>query len=321
MKAARVHRFGPPNVIQIEDIEKPRPGPAEVLVAVYAAGVGPWDSWIRSGTSVLNQPLPFTLGGDFSGVVEAVGPDVTEWKPGDEVFGITSPIHIGASAEYAAVGTNLIAHKPRNLTHAEAASVPVIAVTALQILFDHARVTAGERVLVLGAAGSVGAYVVQLARGAGVHLIGTVRGNDAAAYARRLGADEVVDVATARLEDVVAPVQVVLDLVGGEAANQSLGVLERGGRLVTAVPNPDEKRAAEHGVTAKFMFVEVRTGPLRRIATLFEGGRLETNVGTVLPLGDIRAAHEMLDGKRPHRSGKIVLAVRSDAARSVVAAE
>src|SRR5688572_6578372 len=109
MKAARVHRFGPSSTIVIEEIEKPRPGPGEVLVAVHAAGVGPWDAWIREGTSVLEQPLPFTLGGDLSGAIEALGPGVTGWKPGDEVFGMSGRLHIGASAEYAAAPVDMLA--------------------------------------------------------------------------------------------------------------------------------------------------------------------------------------------------------------------
>ncbi|NUO51390.1 MAG: NADP-dependent oxidoreductase [Polyangiaceae bacterium] len=320
MKAARVHRFGPSSVIQIEEVEKPQPEADQVLVEVHAAGVGPWDTWIRGGKSVLPQPLPLTLGSDFSGVVTAIGANVTSWSPGDEVFGITGPQYTGASAEYAAVPQTMLAHKPRGLSHVEAASVPVVAVTAMQMLGEHARVVPGERVLILGAAGAVGAYAVQLARTSDVHVIGTVRRKDEVAYVRSLGAGEVVDVATARMEDVVAPVEVVIDTVGGELANRSMALLSRGGRLVTAVPNPDQALAARYGVSASFMLVDVRTEPLTRIAELFDKRELITNVGEVLPLSDIRAAHEMLERTRPHRRGKIVLALTSDAKQSPVAA-
>jgi NADPH:quinone reductase-like Zn-dependent oxidoreductase len=310
MKAARVHRFGPPDVIQLDDIEIPQPGAGEVLVEVHAAGVGPWDGLIRRGGSVLPQPLPLTLGSDLSGVVEAVGARVTAFAPGDEIFGVSSARFTGAYAEHAVAPATKLARKPRRLSHVEAASVPVVAVTALQMLFDHARAAPGERVLILGAAGSVGAYAVQLAGGAGVHVIGTVRGSGAE-YLRALGANEVVDVAAARIEDV-APVDVIIDTVGGDARDRSMGVLARGGRLVSAVSEPDQERAARHDVTAKFMLVDVGTEALTRIAALLDAQQLRTNVGTVLPLADARVAHEMLEGLRPHPHGKIVLTVRSD---------
>jgi NADPH:quinone reductase-like Zn-dependent oxidoreductase len=257
---------------------------------------------------VLPQPLPLTLGSDFSGIVKTAGARASGFAPGDEVFGVSSERFTGAYAEYAAVRATRLARKPRGLSHVDAASVPVVAVTALQMLFDHARVAPGERVLILGASGSVGEYAVQLARGAGVHVIGTARGTGAT-YVQRLGANEVVDVAAVRVEDAVAPVDVVIDLVGGEALARAMAVLARGGRLVSAVSEPDQERATKLGVTAKLMLVDVRTEPLTRIAALLEGKQLTTNVGTVLPLADAKVAHEMLEGMRPHPRGKIVLTV------------
>ena len=123
-----MHRYGGPEVIEIEDIEKPEPEADQVLVRVYAAGVGPWDGWIRGGKSVLPQPLPLTVGSDLSGVVEAVGARVTGFAPGDEVFGVSSPRYTGASADYAVVPPTMLARKPRVLSHVDAASVPVVAV-------------------------------------------------------------------------------------------------------------------------------------------------------------------------------------------------
>ena len=158
MKAARVHRFGPPNVIAIEDIAIPQPGSGEVLVRVAAAGVGPWDAWIRAGKSALPQPLPLTLGSDFSGVVEVVGDAVRGFQPGDRVFGVTNARFVGAHAEFAVVAAGMIAKKPVRLGDVEMASVPVVAVTAWQALFERAKLTAGQTVLIHGAAGNVGAY-------------------------------------------------------------------------------------------------------------------------------------------------------------------
>src|SRR5262249_33295284 len=135
IKAARIHRFGPPSVIVIEDLPRPAPGRGEVLVRVAAAGVGPWDALIRSHKSVVKVPLPLTLGSDLSGVIEEVGRGVSEFTGGDEVYGVTNPDFCGAYAEYAVATAAMVAHKPRALSHVKAASVPVVAVTAWQMLF------------------------------------------------------------------------------------------------------------------------------------------------------------------------------------------
>ena len=163
MKAARIHRFGPPEVIVLDDVPRPTPDPQQVLIRVAAAGVGPWDALIREGKSAVDVPLPVTLGSDFSGVVELAGSDVRDFKPGDEVYGATNSEFIGGYAEYALTSAGMIAKKPRSLTFDEAASVPVVAVTAWQMLFDYAKDQSGQSVLIHGAAGNVGAYTVQLA--------------------------------------------------------------------------------------------------------------------------------------------------------------
>jgi NADPH:quinone reductase-like Zn-dependent oxidoreductase len=161
MKAVRIHRFGGPAALVIDELPIPAPGPGELLVRVAAAGVGPWDALIREGKSKVSPPPPLTLGSDLSGEVEAVGPGVAEFKVGDQVYGVTNPQFCGANAEYAVASAAMIARKPERLSHIEAASAPVVAVTAWQMLFDYAKVTTGQRILILGAAGNVGAYVVQ----------------------------------------------------------------------------------------------------------------------------------------------------------------
>jgi NADPH:quinone reductase-like Zn-dependent oxidoreductase len=312
MRAARVHRFGPPDAIVIERLPRPTPGEGQVLIRVAAAGVGPWDAWIRAGKSVLPQPLPLTLGSDLSGVIEAVGTGVAGLQPGDEVYGITNGRFTGAHAEYALAEAARVAPKPRTLDHVRAAAVPVVAVTAWQMLFDHARVTAGQRVLIQGAAGNVGAYAVQLARRAGAHVIGTAAGVDVGRI-RELGADEAIDVGAVRFEAALAgePADVVVDLVGGEAQARSLEVLRPGGGiLVSAVSEPDRDRTARRGVQASFMLVDVTGATLAEVARLLDEGRLRPgSVGEVLPLDQAVLAHRMLEGAVPHRRGKIVLAM------------
>jgi NADPH:quinone reductase-like Zn-dependent oxidoreductase len=311
MRAARVHRFGPPDTIIVERLPRPAPGEGEVLVRVAAAGVGPWDAWIRAGKSVLPQPLPLTLGSDLSGVVEAIGTAVAGMRLGDEVYGVTNGRFTGAYAEYALAEAGRVAPKPRALDDVQAAAMPVVAVTAWQMLFDHARVAAGQRVLIHGAAGSVGAYAVQLARQAGARVIGTARGADVDRV-RELGADEAIDAGAVRFEAVLAgeTVDVVIDLVGGEAQARSLEVLGPDGALVSAVSEPDRDAAARRGVRACFMLVDVTAAALVELAQRLDEGRLRAGqVGEVLPLEQAVRAHRMLEGEEPHRRGKIVLKV------------
>jgi NADPH:quinone reductase-like Zn-dependent oxidoreductase len=310
MRAARVHVFGPPEAITVERLPRPAPGAGEVLVRVAAAGVGPWDGWIRAGKSVLPQPLPLTLGSDLSGVVEAVGADVAGLPPGAEVYGVTNARFTGAYAEYALAEAARLALKPATLDHVRAAAVPVIAVTAWQMLFEHARVAAGQRVLVHGAAGNVGAYAVQLARRAGARVIATAGAADLG-YVRDLGADEAIDFRTARFEAALGgEVDAVIDLVGGVVQERSLAILKPGtGVLVSAVSQPDQGQADRRGVRARFMLVDVTAAALAEIGRLLDAGEMRAgSVGEVLPLEEAVRAHRMLEGE-PHRRGKIVLRV------------
>src|SRR5262245_20181420 len=205
MKAARVHNFGGPEVIVVEDVPRPVPATGEVLVRVAAAGVGPWDALIREGKSKVSPPPPLTLGSDLSGVVEETGADVSQFKEGDEVYGVTNPQFVGAQAEYAVASETMIAHKPLRLSHLEAASAPVVAVTAWQMLHDYAHVQARQTVLILGAAGNVGAYAVQLAVNAGLHVVALAGAKDIE-YVRGLGAETVVDYQAGNFEASVYPV-------------------------------------------------------------------------------------------------------------------
>lgn len=308
MMAWRVHEFGPPEIMKFERIPRVAPGPGEVLVEVKAAGVGPWDSWIRAGKSALPQPLPLTLGSDLSGEIVAVGPDVDQLRVGDQVYGVTNPRFVGAYAEYAVASAGMVSTKPTSLTHVEAASVPVVAVTAWQALFDHAQLKAGQTVVIHGAAGNVGSYAVQLAREAGVQTIATVSTGDISVV-RDLGGNRVVDYRTQRFEEEVRDTDAVIDLVGGETQIRSFQVLRRGGKLVSAVSRPDQDLANRHGVEATFFLVNVTTQYLARIARLLKDGKLRTNVGAALPLADAREAHLMLERVLPQPKGKIVLAV------------
>ena len=307
MKVARILQFGSPEAIQNTEVARPTPGSGQVLVRVKAAGVGPWDALIREGKSVVSQAFPITLGSDLSGVVEAVGADVANLKIDDEIFGVTNEFFTGAYAEYALASAKMIARKPRKLNFLDAASAPVVSVTAWQMLFDYAHVTAGQTVLIHGAAGNVGAYAVQLAKQAGLQVVATAAGRDRE-YVQSLGAERVIDYKTARFEDGLHSVDAVLDMVGGEIRERSFAVLKPSGILVSVASPIPREMAAGRGARAIFFLVEVTTERLNTIRELFDSGKLIADVGTVLPLNEARAAHEMLAGA-PHKRGKIVLEV------------
>jgi NADPH:quinone reductase-like Zn-dependent oxidoreductase len=307
MRVARIHRFGPPDVIVIDDVPRPAPGADQVLVRVAHAGVGPWDALIRENKSAVSAPFPITLGSDLSGIVEAVGPGVTKFEPGDRVYGVTNPEFIGAYAEFAVARAGMIARKPASLSFSQAASAPVVAVTAWQMLFDYAKAAARQTVLIQGAGGSVGAYAVQLASQAGLQVIATASAGDLY-YVQSLGAATVIDYQGERFEALAPKVDIVLDMVGGETRARSVGIIKPGGILVSVVSEPLPAADTLGDIRAVFFLVEVTTERLDRLRELFDAGRLVTRVGTVLPLDQARTAHEMLGGA-PHKPGKILLSI------------
>ncbi len=247
----------------------------------------------------------------------ALGRGVSGFQVGQAVYGLTNPRFTGAYAEYALASAARMAEKPQRISHVQAASVPVVATTAHQMLFDHARLVAGQRVLIHGAGGSVGAFAVQFALQAGARVIGTDL-SAGAEYARSLGAQQVIDIHAARFEEVIEPVDVVIDAVGGDTLERSFGVLKPGGMLVSSVSQPNADQARRHSLTARFILVDVTTRTLTQIAALIDRGDLKTHVGPVLPLSEARQAHEMLDGLRLRAPGKIVLTVSDDAQQKPV---
>jgi NADPH:quinone reductase-like Zn-dependent oxidoreductase len=201
----------------------------------------------------------------------------------------------------------MIAPKPKTLNFVEAASAPIVTVTAWQMLFDYAQATAGQTVLIHGAAGNVGAYAVQMASQAGLHVVATAGSADLE-YVRGLGAERVGDYQTERFEESLTGVDVVLDMVGGDTQQRSLRAPKPGGILVSVVSPVPETMQQRYGVRAAYFYVDVTTARLNNITELFDSRKLFTDVGTVLPLEEARIAHEMLGGA-PHRRGKIVLSI------------
>jgi NADPH:quinone reductase-like Zn-dependent oxidoreductase len=276
MRAISQDFLGGTEVLREVRLERPVPGPSEVLIRVHAAGVNPTDRKHRAFKAFLPEP-PFVLGWDVSGVVEAVGAGVTLHKPGDEVFGMLPyPYGVGAHAEYATGPARAFAPKPSNVDHLQAGAIPLAALTAWQALVDTAQVQAGQRVLIHAAAGGVGHLAVQIAKARGAYVIGTASAGKHE-FLRGLGADELIDYREVDFADAVSDVDVVLDSIAGDYRSRSLRTLRRGGVLVSILPFGQEELAAEAerlGVRVELMLVEADQTGMLAIAELVESGRL-----------------------------------------------
>jgi NADPH:quinone reductase-like Zn-dependent oxidoreductase len=306
MKAVRIHSYGEPETLVYEEAPRPEPGPGQVLIRVYAAGVNPLDWKIRAGymRGMMDFPLPLILGMDVSGVVAAVGSGVTKFQTGQDVYGIVDMGLSGAYAEYALGHESTLAAKPQTLDYVQAASVPVVALTAWQALLEAGELSAGQKVLIHAAAGGVGIFAVQLAKWKGANVIGTASASNLD-FLRELGANEVIDYKATPFEQVVSDVDIVLDTLGGDTRERSWGVLKPGGMLVATLPPPPQETAAQRGVRAAMVMIQPKAELLTEIATLLDSGQVKTFVDKVLPLAEVRQAHEL--SQTGHVRGKIVL--------------
>ncbi|WP_406437862.1 NADP-dependent oxidoreductase [Streptomyces sp. NBC_00631] len=309
--SARMHAvvqsvFGGPETLEYAGTGIPEPGPGQVLVRVAGAGVNPGDAVLRSGRVPELVELPWTPGNDVAGVVEQVGEGVTRFAPGDGVYGMLPVSRRGAYAEFTVAPAGALAPAPGNLELALAAAVPLVAVTAWQALAVLARVRPGDRVLIHAAAGGVGHVAVQLAKELGAYVIGTARPGRHELL-RGLGADELIDYTTTAFESAVAPVDTVLDLVGGSYGPRSLDVLRPGGLLVGASidPGTDEGQAAERGVRYVWVTAAPSGELLERITERIETGRLRVLVQETYPLSEAAEAHRAIEAGRT--TGKLVL--------------
>jgi NADPH:quinone reductase-like Zn-dependent oxidoreductase len=292
MRVVLLRAPGGPEQLAIGEADRPRPGPAEALVRVHAAAI------TRGELEWPVDRLPAIPSYELSGVVEEAGTGVSGVAAGDEVFALTPFDRDGVAADYTSVPAELLVAKPRALGHAESAAIPLPALAAWQGLFDHGRLAASERVLIHGAAGGVGRIAVQLARACGAHVVGVASSANLEAV-RELGAHETVDAATTRLEDAVAPVDVVFDTTGGERLRRSPALLRAGGRLVSVAEDPPDG-----GV---YFVVEPNPDQLSSIAALMARGELLPGPVEVFPL--ISAHEAFARSLEPGRRGKVVLAV------------
>lgn len=306
MKAVVINEYGDENVLNIEETEKPAPKADEVLIKVVAAAVNPVDWKIRDGMGeMFGIKLPAILGCEISGTVEEIGADVKNFKVGDAIFGYLSS-HTGGYAEYATAKESEIAKKPENVDFENAPAIPVGALTAHQSIFGLGNLQAGQKILIHAAAGGVGSMAVQLAKAKGAYVIGTASGKNED-FVKDLGADEFIDYTKEKFEDVVKDVDVVLDTIGGDTQERSFQTLKKGGILVTLVQPPSEELAKKFGVKAEMVNAGANAEQLNEFAELAEQGKLKTHVGKVLPMSEIKQAHEL--SKSGKTRGKIVLKI------------
>jgi NADPH:quinone reductase-like Zn-dependent oxidoreductase len=309
MRVITQYAFGGPDVLTVVDAPVPQPLPTEVLVRVTAIGLNPLEPRLRAGEfPLLGQP-PFVLGWDISGVVEAA-PQTWRLRPGDEVFGMPLfPRAANAYAEYVAAPALHLARKPAALSHVEAAALPVVGLTAWQGLVDLGGITGGDRVLVHGGGGGIGHVAIQIGKALGAYVITTANGSKRE-FVEGFGADEFIDYTTVDFADVVEDVDVVLDTIGGDTAERSLGVLRPGGHLVTATAEDDTALIARFEAAGmRFSGIAVDPDPvaLRHLVELVEAGKLRVHVQETFPFDRIADAHRLMEAGHLH--GKLVLTV------------
>jgi len=320
MKAMVLKSFGGPESFELCDVPKPRPLAGQVLVRVHATSINPLDYQVRRGDYPELVPLPAITGHDVSGVVEEVGPGVTNFSPGDEVW-YTPQIFEGPGsyAEYHVATENIIGKKPASLNHLEAASLTLVGGTVWEALTLRAALRVGESILIHGGAGGVGHIAIQLAKAIGAKVFTTVREANFE-FARRLGADVVIDYKTEDYVDIIMRetdgrgVDVVFDTIGGDTLSRSPDALAQLGRVVSIVDIAQPQNLIQAwGKNASYHFVFTRQnrGKLDELSTLIERGQLRPHVGAVYSLADIPLAHARLESPHNGLQGKIAIAVDS----------
>lgn len=311
MKAAQVAKYGGPEVIEIMDIDKPVAKTNQVLVEVHAASLNPFDYKVCSGAYQKFIPLvlPYTPGGDFSGVIVELGDDVQNFKIGDEVFG-TAQVAGGASgslAEYAAANAAQVALRPKKASHSEVAASVLVGVSALQAINEHIKLKNGQKILIHGGAGGIGHMAIQYAKHLGVYVATTVRGADAD-FVKGLGADQIIDYQKQNFEEVIKGYDAVFDTVGGEQYTKSFQVLKAGGILVSMVQQPDKELSNRYDVKAIYQNSDTNNQTLQKLGGLIDKGILKAHIDKEFPLTQTVEAFKHLEAGHPR--GKIVIKIK-----------
>ncbi|PYI93832.1 MAG: NADPH:quinone reductase [Verrucomicrobia bacterium] len=309
MKAMVAREYGSPEVLKLEDVPRPVPKENEVLVRVIAGGVNPVDTLIVSGkyAKEFGTYLPLTPGYDIAGVVEQTGAKITKLKVGDPIYGYI--LWGGGFAQYDIATEGEVAIKPKSLNYEEAASVPLVALTAWQALIDAAKLTTGQTVLIHGGSGGVGTMAIQIAKARGARVIATASTANQDVL-KELGADVTVDYTRQKFEDVARDVDVVLDSVGKDTLARSYGVVKRGGFIATLVARLNQSELDKHGIRGASISVKPDANELNEITRLIEAKKIKPVVTEVLPLTE--AVKALQQAATHHTRGKIVLKIAED---------
>jgi NADPH:quinone reductase-like Zn-dependent oxidoreductase len=314
MKAMQVNNSKQGPALIAAELPQPEPGDGELLIRVHAAGVTrPELGWYPTNYAKDGSPRKGAVPGhEFSGVVAALGKNAQGFQEGQEVYGMNDWFADGATAEFCVTQPQSISLKPATLTHDEAATVPIAALTSWQGLHVRAKIQPGERVLVHGGGGAVGIFAVQLAHLHGAHVIATVSPKQMKLVAE-LGADEVIDYRSSRFEDRTQKVDVIFDGVGGETLDRSWNMLKPGGRMVTIASIDD---SAEQRIKDVFFIVEPNQQQLVEVAKMIDAGKLRTFVNAVVPLEQASSAYsDTVTGKQGY--GKVVISLPADKKESL----
>lgn len=333
MKAFILDRYGKGNLLRLGELPEPALKDTDVLVEIHAASVNPIDNKIRSGEFKLILPfkLPVALGSDMAGVVAKVGAKVMAFKPGDEVFGHPNSSVVGTFAEYITVAEADLALKPKSLSMEEAASVPLVALTAWQALFERAGIQAGDKVFIQAGSGGVGVFAIQLAKHTGA-FVATTAGAASAELVRGLGADVIIDYRSETIADALSGYDFVLNSQDAETLRQSIGILKSGGRVISISGPPDpafakaiganwlvqqvmrllsakaRRQARRQNVDYSFLFMQASGAQLAKIAELMDAGSLRTVVDKVFPFAETNEALAYVESGRA--KGKVVIKVK-----------
>ena len=307
-RAVVINEYGGKEKLAEAKVSLPELGADQVLVKVAATSINPIDWKLREGylKQMFPWSFPIILGWDVAGEIVEVGQKVKDYHVGDRIFARPETTRFGTYADYTIVDTNLLAPLPESIAFTEAAAVPLAGLTALQALFDHGSLKAGEKVLIHAGAGGVGTYAIQLAKNAGAYVITTASPRNQE-LVKKLGADEVIDYHTTDFEEVLTDIDLVFDTMGGEIQKKSFSVLKEHGRLISVLSIEDETLAATKQIEAKAIWLRTNGEQLSELAKLMADGKLVSVIGETFPLTrqGVYDAHAL--SETHHAVGKIVL--------------
>lgn len=314
MQAVQIKKYGDRDTLEIVEVERPVPGPNQVLIEIHSASVNPIDWKLRSGKMKLLYPLslPAIMGFDLAGVVTAVGGNVKKFKIGDDVYSRSNKKSGESYAEWIALDEDVVALKPEAMSYDEAAAVPLAALTALQALRDQGKLKAGQRVLINGASGGVGMYAVQIARAMDAHVVATCSGANVD-FVKSLGAQEVIDYKTSDPLAATEPYDMIFDAVASFNFGNAKKSLKAGGRLIATSPNGSTLFAMFCGNVfssrkAGLILVKSNGADLEYLGQLVQQGRLKSTIDSTFRLDQIQNAHERSETSRAR--GKVVIKIK-----------